>query len=74
MTHGLQTGFSGYGRFSKLTMFDENALFSRLSEPIQQMLVGVSDGRSSTHKRFSFPLRPFEREYPRALGLRGCYN
>ncbi len=71
LTHGLQTGFTGYKRFSGLTMLDEAGCFARFSRPVQAMLGELFDYRTSKPKRFTLPLRPFEQEYPGLLGLRG---
>lgn len=66
LTHGLQHGFGSYARFKNLTVLDESGHFNQLSQPVKQLL-----NRLGYSKRYALPMRPFEQEYPRALGLSG---
>jgi len=66
LTHGLERGFASYESFKDLSMTDETGHFNQFSEPVKQMLSGLTQG-----KRYALPMRPLEREYPGALGMQG---
>jgi hypothetical protein len=66
LTHGLEKGFAPYEAFKSVTMTDESAHFAKFSQPVQTLLNKLSYG-----KRYALPMRPFENEYPTALGLQG---
>jgi hypothetical protein len=67
LTHGLERGLAAYARFKDVTMTDEHAHYALLSRPVREML-----NRFSYSKRYALPMRPLERDYPRALGLSGA--
>jgi hypothetical protein len=69
ITHGLQQGFAAFGAFKDLTMTDESGHFAQFSEPVRRMLSNIN---YSYGKRYALPMRPFENEYPQALGLQGA--
>ncbi|MFZ5785560.1 MAG: hypothetical protein ACOY3Y_03870 [Acidobacteriota bacterium] len=77
LTHGLEQGFAAYAPFKSLTVLDETAHFNQFSAAVQGMLRGLPSSYDGAEKfsvqagRFALPMRPFESEYPTALGLSG---
>jgi len=70
LTHGLEGGFADYAPFKSVSVLDETAHFNLLSQPVQQMLRGLPKFGSYA-ARFALPMKPYENEYPAALGLQG---
>jgi hypothetical protein len=68
LTHGLQKGFKGYEKFKKLSALDETAHFNKFSDGVKTMLRSVAN---SYKGRYALPMKPFEVDYPAALGLSG---
>jgi hypothetical protein len=68
LTHGLQHGLASYAGFKDLSMLDETAHFNKFSQPVQDLLRSVG---GSYHKRHALPMRPFEEQYPQAMGISG---
>jgi hypothetical protein len=85
LTHGLEGGFAPYASFKDLTMLRSNEThaphkilklrdthFSQLPVRAQRLLSTLKiRGHKNYAERYALPLRPFEREYPAALGLKG---
>lgn len=67
LTQGLERGFAPYESFKDLTMTDETAHYNQFSQAVKDLL----SASSSYAKRYALPMRPFENEYPAALGLTG---
>lgn len=69
LTHGIQQGFKGYEKFKKLSALDETAHFNKFSSNIKTMLQQVA----GYHKgRYALPMKPYEVDYPAALGMSGA--
>ena len=71
ITHGLESGFGAYAPFKGLSVLDEAAHFNLLSPAVQQMLRSLPTFGSYA-ARFALPMKPYETEYPQALGLQGA--
>jgi hypothetical protein len=68
LTHGLEQGFGSYAPFKGLSVLDENLHLQQLTGSVRNMLQSVA---SSYAGRYALPMRPFETEYPAALGMQG---
>ncbi len=69
LTHGLEKGFKGYERFKTLSTLDETAHFNKFSPAVKTMLNQVA---TSYKGRYALPMKPYEVDYPSALGMTGA--
>jgi hypothetical protein len=78
ITHGLENGFGAYAGFKGISVLDETAHFNLLSQAVRNMLSSFPSSYSGPERwsnspgRFAFAMKPFENEYPQALGLQGA--
>lgn len=66
LTNGLEKGFTGYEKFKAVSVLDETGHFNQFPDAVKTML-GQVDSRFKG--RYALPMKPFEQDYPTALGM-----